>query len=70
MRILLWFADGRLLAEKAVEVAERSVATWLMLLALGLILALLWAKLTNNMEPLQRHFNKLLSHGSSVKQPT
>ena len=49
---------------------ESSATSWLLYLAAGIILALIWAKLTNNLEPLQKHFNQLLSHGSSVKQPT
>ena len=63
-------ADARLMAGKAVEVAESAVGSWLLMLALGLVLALLWAKLTNNLEPLQSHFSKLLSQTSPAKQPT
>ncbi len=63
-------ADGRLLAAKAVEVVERDAFSWLLYLAIGLLLTLLWAKYTNNLEPIQKLFNKLLTQGSSVKQPT
>ncbi len=58
------------MAGKAVEAAESAVGSWLLMLVLGVVLALLWAKLTNNLEPLQSHFSKLLSHASTVKQPT
>ena len=34
------------------------VGSWLLMLVLGVVLALLWAKLTNNLEPLQSHFSK------------
>ncbi|CAL5220012.1 g1957 [Coccomyxa viridis] len=64
------FQDGRLLAAKAVEVVERDATSWLLYLAVGLLLTLLWAKYTNNLEPIQKLFNKLLTQGSSVKQPT
>ncbi|CAK0769933.1 hypothetical protein CVIRNUC_003717 [Coccomyxa viridis] len=64
------FQDARLMAGKAVEAAESAVGSWLLMLVLGVVLALLWAKLTNNLEPLQSHFSKLLSHASTVKQPT
>ena len=58
------------MAGKAVEAAESAIGSWLLMLALGVVLALLWAKLTNNLEPLQSHFSKLLSQASTVKQPT
>ena len=49
---------------------ERDATSWLLYLAVGLLLTLLWAKYTNNLEPIQKLFNKLLTQGSSVKQPT
>ena len=62
--------DGRLLATKAVEAAESTAGSLLLYLTIGLALELLWAYYTNNLAPLQKLLNKLLCHGSAVKQPT